>query len=61
MGRAFRGAVRSTEGRRGEHLRASEETSGWSLERRWDEGSKLEPVPKGLADSLSSWIWDLHV
>ena len=49
-----RGAVRGAEGRGGEDLRASEEASGWSLERRWDERSKPELVPEGLADSLSS-------
>ena len=49
-----RWAVSGAEGRGGKDLRASEEASGWSLERRWDERSKLEPVPEGLADSLSS-------
>lgn len=48
-----RGAVRGAEGRGGEDLCASEEASGWSLERRRDERSKLELVPEGLADSLS--------
>lgn len=45
--------MRGAEGRGGEDLCASEEASGWSLERRRDERSKLELVPESLADSLS--------